>query len=388
VLIVSDISNRLLLEDEIRQTQKMDAIGQLAGGVAHDFNNLLTAISGYSEFALMRADGSDPMFREDLQEINKAAGRAAALTQQLLAFSHKQLLRPEVLDVNEIVESTVALLQRLIGEAISVVTVLDPELPRTKADSGQVEQLLLNLSLNARDAMPDGGTITIETASIVGADGEGSVQLLVRDTGHGMSEATRLRIFEPFYTTKEQGKGTGLGLSTVYGIVQQVRGTIEVDTAPDAGTSFAITMPATTEALAPRALGPTLKASARGLESILLVEDEAIVRTLVRTVLTKQGYKVVEAADPKEALAICAGGSSFDLLFTDVVMPGMNGHELAKRLVAGQPGMKVLFSSGYSNDTGGLAGKLDPDTFLQKPYALGELASKVRELLDTPLVAA
>jgi two-component system cell cycle sensor histidine kinase/response regulator CckA len=174
----------------------------------------------------------------------------------------------------------------------------------------------------------------------------------------------------------------------VYGIVQQVRGTIEVDTAPDAGTSFRITMPATTEELAQRTLSPTLKASARGLESILLVEDEAIVRTLVRTVLTEQGYKVVEAADPKEALAICAGGSSFDLLFTDVVMPGMNGHELAKRLVAGQPGMRVLFSSGYSNDTGGLAGKLDPDAFLQKPYALGELASKVRELLDTPLVAA
>ena len=278
------------------------------------------------------------------------------LTQQLLAFSRKQLLRPEVLDVNEIVESTVALLQRLIGEAISVVTVLDPELPRTKADSGQVEQLLLNLSLNARDAMPDGGTITIETASIVGADGEASVKLSVRDTGHGMSDATRLRIFEPFYTTKEQGKGTGLGLSTVYGIVQQVRGTIEVDTAPDAGTSFTITMPATTEALVARVLNPTLKASARGLESILLVEDEAIVRTLVRTVLTEQGYKVVEAADPNEALAICAGGSTFDLLFTDVVMPGMNGHELAKRLIAGQPSLKVLFSSGYSNDTGVLAG--------------------------------
>jgi PAS domain S-box-containing protein len=387
VLIVIDISNRLRLEDEVRQTQKMDAIGQLAGGVAHDFNNLLTAISGYSEFALMRVDGSDPMLRDDLQEISKAAGRAAALTQQLLAFSRKQLLRPEVLDVNEIVESTVALLQRLIGEAVSVVTVLDPELPRTKADSGQVEQLLLNLSLNARDAMPDGGTITIETASIVGADGEASVQLSVRDTGHGMSEATRLRIFEPFYTTKEQGRGTGLGLSTVYGIVQQVRGTIEVDTAPDAGTSFTITMPATTEALAARPLNPTLKASARGLESILLVEDEAIVRTLVRTVLTEQGYAVVEAADPEEALAICAGGSLFDLLFTDVVMPGMNGHELAKRLVSGQPNMKVLFSSGYSNDTGGLAGKLDPDTFLQKPYALGELAGKVRELLDTPIVA-
>ena len=389
MLIVSDISNRLRLEDEVRQTQKMDAIGQLAGGVAHDFNNLLTAISGYSELALMRVDDSDPTLREDIQEISKAAGRATVLTQQLLAFSRKQLLEPEVLDVNEIVESTVALLQRLIGEAVNVVTVLDPELPRTKADSGQVEQLLLNLSLNARDAMPDGGTLTIETANNVGADGEASVQLSVRDTGVGMSEATRLRIFEPFYTTKEQGKGTGLGLSTVYGIVQQVRGTIEVETAPDAGTSFTITMPATSEALAARALKPTLKASARGRESILLVEDENIVRTLARTVLTEQGYAVVEAADPLEALAICAGGRTFDLLFTDVVMPGMNGHELATRLISGQPSLKVLFSSGYSNDTGVLAGQLHPDTsFLQKPYALGELATKVRELLDKPIVAA
>ncbi len=388
VLIVSDISNRLRLEDEIRQTQKMDAVGQLAGGVAHDFNNLLTAISGYSEFALMRVDGLDPLLRQDLQEINNAADRAAALTHQLLTFSRKQLLRPEVLDVNAIVEGTVTLLGRLIGEAVSVVTVLDPDLPRTKADSGQVEQLLLNLSLNARDAMPDGGTLTIETAGIVGAKGEASVRLSVRDTGVGMVEATRVRIFEPFFTTKEQGKGTGLGLSTVYGIVQQVRGTIDVDTTPDVGTTFTITMPATTEEAVAKPLRPTLNASPRGVESVLLVEDEDVVRMLVQAVLVKQGYAVVATADPLEALAICAGGRSFDLLFTDVVMPGMNGHELAKQLISGQPNLKVLFSSGYSNDTNVPARTLDPDTsFLQKPYALGDLASTVRELLDRPLAA-
>ena len=199
-----------------------------------------------------------------------------------------------------------------------------------------------------------------------------------------MSDETRVRIFEPFYTTKEQGKGTGLGLSTVYGIVQQVRGTIEVDTSPGAGTSFTITMPATTEALVARVLTPTLESSAGGNESILIVEDEAIVRALVRAVLTKQGYAVVEAADPSEALAICADGRTFDLLFTDVVMPGMSGHELAKRLISGQPSLKVLFCSGYSNDTGVLADA----NFLQKPYALGELAASVRELLDTPCVTA
>jgi PAS domain S-box-containing protein len=384
VLIVSDISNRLRLEDELRQTQKMDAIGQLAGGVAHDFNNLLTAISGYSEFALLRVDRSDPLLRDNIQEISKAADRAAGLTQQLLAFSRKQLLRPEVLDLNETVEGTVAMLERLIGETVSVVTVLDAERPRTKADSGQIEQLLLNLSLNARDAMPEGGTLTIQTISIAGADGEASVQLSVRDTGVGMSDATRVRIFEPFYTTKEQGKGTGLGLSTVYGIVQQVCGTIEVDTSLGGGTSFRITMPATTDELVARTLNPTLESSARGSESILIVEDEAIVRALVRAVLTKQGYAVVEAADPSEALAICADGRTFDLLFTDVVMPGMSGHELAKRLISGQPSLKVLFCSGYSNDTGVLA----DSHFLQKPYALGELAASVRELLDAPSVVA
>ena len=250
VLIVSDISDRIRLEDEIRQGQKMDAVGQLAGGVAHDFNNLLTAISGYTEFALTRDIEVDPLLREDLGEIAKAADRAAALTQQLLAFSRKQMLQPEVLDVNEIVVNTAGLLKRLIGEDISVVTVLDPELPRTKADAGQVEQLLLNLSLNARDAMPAGGTLTIETARVDRRrwrrHQSGS---RFATPAAASSEATRARIFEPFFTTKEQGKGTGLGLSTVYGIVQQVLGTIDVESELGVGTLFTISMPATSEDL-------------------------------------------------------------------------------------------------------------------------------------------
>ncbi len=349
VLVVSDISDRVRLEGEIRQAQKMDAIGQLAGGVAHDFNNLLTVISGYSEFALRRLGDADPLLSNEIQEIGKAADRATELTKQLLAFSRKQMLQPEVLDVNEIVVNTVSLLRRLIGEAISVVTTLDPKLPRTKADAGQIEQLLLNLSLNARDSMPVGGILAIETRGIVGADGAAFVRLSVRDTGHGMSEATRLRIFEPFFTTKEQGKGTGLGLSTVYAIVRQVHGTIEVQSAPEAG-----------------ALG--------------------MVRAMVRMVLTSEGYAVVEAADPAEALAICAEGRSFDLLVTDIVMPGMTGHELARQLVSRQPSLKVLLTSGYSSDIDGIGAKLDLDTaFLQKPYELSELAAKVRTLLDAPV---
>ena len=251
VLIVSDISNRLRLEDEIRQAQKMDAIGQLAGGVAHDFNNLLTAISGYSEFALMRVDGADPLLREDIEEISKAADRAAGLTQQLLAFSRKQMLQPEVLDVNEIVEAPSAMLERLIGEDVSVVTVLDPELPRTKADSGQIEQLLLNLSLNARDAMPRRRHAhDRDRERRRSGRRQPSVQLSVRDTGVGMDEDDAPADLRALLHDEGAGKGTGLGLSTVYGIVQQVRGTIEVESEPGAGTSFTITMPATTEELA------------------------------------------------------------------------------------------------------------------------------------------
>ena len=389
VLIVSDISDRLRLEDEIRQAQKMDAVGQLAGGVAHDFNNLLTAISGYTEFALTRDIGPDPLLRDDLGEIAKAADRAAALTQQLLAFSRKQMLQPEVLDVNEIVVNTAGLLKRLIGEDINVVTVLDPKLPRTKADAGQVEQLLLNLSLNARDAMPAGGTLTIETARIAGANGDASVRLSIRDTGCGIDDATRARIFEPFFTTKEQGKGTGLGLSTVYGIVQQVRGTIEVESEPGAGTLFTISMPATDEKAAQRAQDISIGAAPGGVESILLVEDEEVVRTLVRSLLTKQGYTVVDAADPLEALAICDGDRSFDLLVTDIVMPGMNGHDLATELLTRLPELKVLFTSGYSSHATFIDGKLEPGmAFLQKPFELGVFAAKVRELLDGPSATA
>ena len=385
VLIVSDISDQLRLENEVRQGQKMDAVGQLAGGVAHDFNNLLTAISGYTEFALTRANDGDPLLHEDLREIARAADRAAALTQQLLAFSRKQMLQPEVLDVNEIVVNTGGLLKRLIGENITVVSLLDPKLPRARADAGQVEQLLLNLSLNARDAMPRGGTLTIETACILGVAGNASIRLAVRDTGCGMDDSTRARIFEPFFTTKEQGKGTGLGLSTVYGIVQQMRGTIEVESEVGAGTLFTITVPATSEEPAPRAQNISIDASPHGVESILLVEDEDVVRNLVLRLLKKQGYDVVAAADPLEALAICDGGSSFDLLVTDVVMPGMNGHDLATELVARLPGLKVLFTSGYSNESALTERKLEPGTaFLQKPFELGAFAAKVRELLDGP----
>jgi PAS domain S-box-containing protein len=386
VLVVSDISDRLRLENEIRQTQKMDAIGQLAGGVAHDFNNLLTAISGYTELALTRVNGGDPQLREDLEQVGKASGRAATLTQQLLAFSRKQMLQPQVLDVNAIVVDTSALLTRLIGEDVTVVTVLEPDLPLIKADAGQIEQLLLNLALNARDAMAAGGTLTVETACVIAA-GEASVRLSVRDTGSGIDEATRSRIFEPFFTTKEQGKGTGLGLSTVYGIVQQVRGAIEFESEPGAGTIFTITMPATSESATAKAPVSHIDASPRGVESILLVEDEHVVRTLVRSVLVKQGYVVVDTADPLEAPALC-DERSFDLLVTDVVMPGLSGPDLATQLLDRLPGLKVLFISGYSSHSSLVDGALQAGTaFLQKPFVLGELATKVRELLDVPAPA-
>jgi PAS domain S-box-containing protein len=383
VLVVSDISRQIQLEDEIRQTQKMDAIGQLAGGVAHDFNNLLTVISGYSEFALARQSTTDPQLRNDLQEIGTAADRAAALTQQLLAFSRKEMLQPEVLDVNAIVSGTVSLLHRLIEEVVSIETKLDPELPAIKADSGQIEQILINLSLNARDAMPAGGTLTIETERVLEPTGEAVVRLSVSDTGSGIDEATRSRIFEPFFTTKEPGKGTGLGLSTVYGIVQQVSGTIDVESAPGAGTRFTITMPATDQAITSTPTPTTLGTSTGGAETILLVEDEDIVRTLVCRVLVDLGYSVVDTADPLEALELCTGDEAFDLLITDVVMPGMNGRELAAQLVDRLPGLKVLFTSGYASDTGVTDEPLGPGTgFLQKPFELGEFAAKVRELLD------
>jgi PAS domain S-box-containing protein len=376
VLVASDMSEQRRLEAEIRQSQKMDAVGQLAGGIAHDFNNLLTAISGYSELALARVDDRDAELRGNVEEIQRAAGRAASLTQQLLAFSRQQVLQPTVLSLNRIVLETGNLLGRLLGEDVTITTSLDPDLRATKIDEGQLAQILVNLAVNARDAMRRGGTLTIETANA----GD-HVVLTVRDTGCGMDAKTQARIFEPFFTTKGPGTGTGLGLATVYGIVNQTGGEIQVESEPGRGTAFRILLPATGEAPTAEPVEP--ERAPGGRERVLLVEDEEIVRRLLAEILRRQGYDVAEAAEPVEALQHWRAGRS-DVLVTDVVMPEMSGPELAERLLAECPDLRVVYMSGYTS--GSLADSvLTPGVvFLQKPFRLDELALKVREVLDAP----
>jgi PAS domain S-box-containing protein len=382
IAVVRDLTKQKELETQLRQAQKMEAVGRLAGGIAHDFNNLLTAISGYSEFLI--AGQTDDKLRRHAQEIKKAAERAASLTGQLLAFSRRQVLQPRVLDLNAVVSDMDMMLRRLIGEDVELVTMLDPELSPVRADPTQVEQVIVNLAVNARDAMPQGGSVTIETENMV-LDDDAYVELRLTDTGVGMTETERQQLFDPFFTTKEGG--TGLGLATVYGIVDQSGGRIEVDSAPGHGSSFRILLPAT-EAPVEQRETQEKEAPETGEETILLVEDEAVVRHLVAEILETSGYSVLPAGDGPSALELLRRHSgSVDLLVTDVVMPGMSGPEVANAVTSMRPGTQVLYISGYTDSAIGHHGVLEPGiAFLQKPFSADDLARKVRNVLDGSVV--
>jgi PAS domain S-box-containing protein len=394
--IVRDITDRVRLEDQLRQAQKMEAVGRLAGGVAHDFNNLLTAIGGYSGLLLADLAPTDPR-RSDVEEIKKATERAAALTRQLLAFSRRQVLQPRVLDLNAVIAGAEKLLRRLIGEDIRLVTRLDPALGAVRADAGQIEQVVMNLAVNARDAMEGGGTLTIETrnAEVLGSHREPDrdamppgryVQIRVRDTGTGIDAETKRHIFEPFFTTRELGKGTGLGLATVYGIVKQSGGYIWVDSDPGRGALFTVDLPQVGVHDGDAEAGGDDGAGHVGTETVLVVEDEAQVRTVAREALRSHGYTVLEASDADVAIRVARGSKqAIDLLLTDVVMPGLSGGQLAEILTAERPGLRVLFMSGYTDDALGPHGVLRPGVnYLQKPFSPDLLAQKVREVLDLP----
>ena len=381
---------RVDLEQQLGQAQKMEAVGRLAGGIAHDFNNLLTVISGYSGLALAQLGETHQEIRTQLGEIQSASERAASLTQRLLAFSRRQVMLPKVLDLNETVTRVETLLRRLIGEDIDVVTVPAEHPLFVEADPTQLEQVLINLAINARDAMPQGGTLTIATAlheidaatalATPDAHAGAFAVMSVTDTGHGIDDATKLHLFEPFFTTKGVGKGTGLGLASVYGTVRQSDGFVTVESEVGRGASFRVFLPL---AVGVEATGPSPERHAgttHGSETILLVEDEETVRDLTRQALELNGYQVIAAAAPAEALEL-GDDVHYDLLLTDVVMPQMRGGELARRLAEDRPGLKTLFMSGYP-DGEALLGAEGPAAFLQKPFSLGQLARTVRELLD------
>jgi PAS domain S-box-containing protein len=382
IAVVRDLTKQKELESQLRQAQKMEAVGRLAGGIAHDFNNLLTAIAGYSEFLI--AGQTEDKLRRHAQEIKKAADRAAALTGQLLAFSRRQVLQPRVLDLNSVVSDMDMMLRRLIGEDVELVTMLDPALSPVLADPTQVEQVIVNLAVNARDAMPQGGSVTVETSN-VRIDDDEFVELRLTDTGVGMTETERQQLFDPFFTTKEFG--TGLGLATVYGIVEQSGGTIDVDSAPGHGSSFRILLPATKAPVEERE-AQQAQAPETGEETILLVEDEAVVRQLVAEILETSGYSVLPAGDGPSALEILRRhNGTVDLLVTDVVMPGMSGPEVATAVTAMRPGTQVLYISGYTDQAIGHHGVLEPGiAFLQKPFSADDLARKVRHVLDGAIV--
>jgi two-component system, cell cycle sensor histidine kinase and response regulator CckA len=389
--IAEDITDRRVLEDQLRQAQKMEAVGRLAGGVAHDFNNLLMVISGYAEVILADIP-LDHALHEKGRAIQLAADRATTLTRQLLAFSRKQLLELKIVDVNSIVRDMERLLRPLIGENVDVSTRLAPDAAQTRADAGQLEQVLMNLVVNAKDAMSNGGKLTIETRNIVVDEDHRRGQTFIRpghyvvlsvgDTGIGMDKETQSRIFEPFFTTKEKGKGTGLGLSTVYGIVKQSGGYVMVQSEEQRGTTFHIYLPHA-EGAAEKQVAPVVRAALGGTETVLLVEDEDSVRQLVRETLAAKGYRVVEAGNGEAGMAAAAQhDGKIDLVITDVVMPGISGRELVKQLALVRPGTKVLYLSGYTEDAILSEGTIERGAaFLQKPFTLQNLSRKVREVL-------
>jgi PAS domain S-box-containing protein len=390
--IARDVTERKLLEEQLRQSQKMEAIGQLAGGVAHDFNNLLTAINGYSTLAL-RVTHDEPI-KGYLEEVKKAGDRAANLTRQLLAFGRKQMLQPIALNLNDVVSDMNKMLCRLIGEDIQLIAKFDPTLKKIEADPGQIEQVLLNLVVNARDAMPKGGKLTIETANFemdseyagkhVGVQAGSYAVLAVSDTGTGMDDKTKARVFEPFFTTKEKGKGTGLGLSTVYGVVKQSGGNIWVYSELGRGTTFRVYLPQLKTEVTPTEKPTIEPAPLGGSETILLVEDEDVVRGLARKILEEAGYKVLDASGGKEAINLCQEHTEpIHLLLTDVVMPETSGKEIAERLSTLLPATRVLFMSGYTDEAIVHHGVLDSNVeFIQKPFSPVALIRKVRQVLD------
>jgi len=390
-LIAEDITDRRQLEEQLRQAQKMDAVGRLAGGVAHDFNNLLMVINGYTEVLLEQLEQGSAMHHK-VQSIQQAADRAATLTRQLLAFSRKQLLELKVVDVNIVIGDMERLLRPLIGENIELVTRLSPETGHTRADAGQLEQVIMNLVVNAKDAMPEGGKLTVESSDVTVRHSFREHRFIqpgryavisVTDTGHGMDKETQSRIFEPFFTTKEKGKGTGLGLSTVYGIVKQSNGYVFAQSELGAGTTFYVYLPRVEDSAEELSPAQSQQSEAGGCETVLLVEDEESVRELVRLTLAARGYKVLEAENGECGLRVSESfKENIDILITDVVMPGIGGRELAKKLLALRPGISVLYLSGYTEDAVITQGAPGPSTaFLQKPFTLQNLAKKVREVL-------
>jgi signal transduction histidine kinase len=389
-----EIAERKKAEEQLLQAQKMEAVGQLTGGIAHDFNNLLTVINGYSGIALQRLGKDDPN-RKEIEGISSAGERAASVINQLLTFSRKKIIEPQVVDLNTTFSGIDMLLRRVTGDRINLVVIRAKDLGRVRVDPGQVEQILMNLTVNARDAMPDGGELTIETANrdIDGTDGSPAsslppgkyVTIRVSDTGCGMDEKTRSRVFEPFYTTKPPGKGTGLGLSTVYGIVKQSQGHILLDSEVGKGTTFEVYLPRLEDTEREADISDrSHKEVVGGTETLLLTDDEDLVRDLVRSILEARGYKVLEAKDGKESLEIGSRHEeTIHLLVTDMSMPNMNGRELAQRLAQIRPGMKTLFMSGYMEDSGNGNKELPPEAFfIQKPFRPDALARKVREVLD------
>ena len=389
IALAADVSERRLLEERLRQSQKMEAVGRLAGGVAHDFNNLLTVITGYGYMLLDEVGAAEPP-RASVEEILRTVERAAALTSQLLTFSRHQVAQPVALDLTSVVARMDRMLRRVIGEDIELVADLSPSLGKVKADPGQIEQVILNLVVNARDAMPAGGRITIRTADLELGSEEARprpaspgpwVLLSVADTGQGMDEDTKAHLFEPFFTTKELGKGTGLGMSTVYAIVERSGGDILVASQPGQGATISIYLPRVEETAEPRRDSTPPAGPERGAETILLAEDEDAVRKLVLEVLSQRGYTVLQASEPEEALQLSLRHpGKIDLLLTDVVMPQMSGRELADRLAPSRSDMKVLFISGYTEDA--LPGNWNQAALLKKPFTPAALALKVRQILD------